>query len=192
MATHSSILAWRIPWAEEPGGLQFMGSQRVGHDWATSLLHFTSSTPGLAGWDLRGRQYTHSKCQLPGGRRGQPPPCRLTHRERGVQFWSLHLQTPLQSFYSNSDDYRKPRSSLHSHSRALFFLPLYYTAHGSVRTSVFSLSHVVNIFLSLKVDQNVSFFSTKKNYFHLSTPFPSTGYSKINGVNILYIIEKYI
>ena len=35
MAIHSSILAWRIPWTEEPGGLQFMGSQRVGHDWAT-------------------------------------------------------------------------------------------------------------------------------------------------------------
>ena len=32
MATHSSILAWRIPWMEEPGGLQFTGSQRVGHD----------------------------------------------------------------------------------------------------------------------------------------------------------------
>ena len=32
MATHSSVLAWRIPWAEEPGGLQSMGSQRVGHD----------------------------------------------------------------------------------------------------------------------------------------------------------------
>ena len=32
MATHSSILAWRIPWTEELGGLQFMGSQRVGHD----------------------------------------------------------------------------------------------------------------------------------------------------------------
>ena len=31
MATHCSILAWRIPWREEPGGLQFMGSQRVGH-----------------------------------------------------------------------------------------------------------------------------------------------------------------
>ena len=31
MATHSSILAWRIPWAEEPGGLQTMGSQTVGH-----------------------------------------------------------------------------------------------------------------------------------------------------------------
>ena len=32
IATHSSILAWRIPWTEEPGGLQSMGSQRVGHD----------------------------------------------------------------------------------------------------------------------------------------------------------------
>ena len=42
MATHSSILAWKIPWTEEPGGLQSMGSQRVGHDWETSLsLSFT-------------------------------------------------------------------------------------------------------------------------------------------------------
>ena len=32
MATHSSILAWRIPWTEEPGGLQSMGSQKVGQD----------------------------------------------------------------------------------------------------------------------------------------------------------------
>ena len=32
MATHSSILAWKIPWMEEPGRLQFMGSQRDGHD----------------------------------------------------------------------------------------------------------------------------------------------------------------
>ena len=32
MATHSSILAWRIPWTEEPGELQSMGTQRVGHD----------------------------------------------------------------------------------------------------------------------------------------------------------------
>ena len=35
MATYSNILAWRIPWTEEPGGLLFTGSQRVGHDWAT-------------------------------------------------------------------------------------------------------------------------------------------------------------
>ena len=35
MAIHSSILAWRIPWREEPGGLTSIGSQRVGHDWST-------------------------------------------------------------------------------------------------------------------------------------------------------------
>ena len=38
MAAHSSTLAWRIPWMEQHGRLQSMGSQRVGHDWATSLL----------------------------------------------------------------------------------------------------------------------------------------------------------
>ena len=36
MAAHSSILAWRIPWTEEPGGLQSIGLQRVGHDWVTN------------------------------------------------------------------------------------------------------------------------------------------------------------
>ena len=41
MAPHSSTLAWKIPWMEEPGGLQSMGSQRVRHDWATSVSLFT-------------------------------------------------------------------------------------------------------------------------------------------------------
>ena len=41
IATHSSTLAWKIPWAEEPGRLQSMGSLRVWHDWATSLSLFT-------------------------------------------------------------------------------------------------------------------------------------------------------
>ena len=41
MAPHCSTLAWKIPWTEEPGGLQSMGSLRVGHDWLTSLSLFT-------------------------------------------------------------------------------------------------------------------------------------------------------
>ena len=41
MAPHSSTPAWKIPWIEEPGRLQSMGSPRVGHDWATSLSLFT-------------------------------------------------------------------------------------------------------------------------------------------------------
>ena len=38
MATHSSIVAWIIPWTEEPGKLQSMGSQRIRHDWATNTF----------------------------------------------------------------------------------------------------------------------------------------------------------
>ena len=44
MATHSSILGWRIPWTEEPGGLQSMGSQRIGHD-RSDLAHAHTLTP---------------------------------------------------------------------------------------------------------------------------------------------------
>ena len=47
MAIHSSILAWRIPWTEEPGGLQSTGSQRVGHYWATSLHFNILICPGI-------------------------------------------------------------------------------------------------------------------------------------------------
>ena len=46
MATHSSILAWRIPWTEEPGRIQFIGYQRVGHEWVT----FSSSHVWM--WEL--------------------------------------------------------------------------------------------------------------------------------------------
>ena len=68
MATQSSILAWRIPWMEEPGRLQSMGSQRVGHDWATSLyfmdlfdIWFCSAyviwdTPNLTLGEIGGRR----------------------------------------------------------------------------------------------------------------------------------------
>ena len=48
MATHSSILAWRIPQTEEPGGLQSMGSQRVRHDGATSLHIHEGSFPQIS------------------------------------------------------------------------------------------------------------------------------------------------
>ena len=62
MAPHSSTLAWKIPWMEEPGGLQSMGSLRVGHDWATSLSLFTLThwrrkwppTPVFLPWESQG------------------------------------------------------------------------------------------------------------------------------------------
>ena len=47
MATHSSILAWRISWTEEPGGLQSMGSQGVGHDLATKQQQSSEGRPSF-------------------------------------------------------------------------------------------------------------------------------------------------
>ena len=63
MATHSSTLAWRIPWMEEPGGLQSMGLRRVGHDWPTSLSLFT-----FMHWR---RQWQPTPVFLPGESQGQ-------------------------------------------------------------------------------------------------------------------------
>ena len=64
MAPHSSTLAWKIPWTEEPGRLQSMGSRRVRHDWATSLSLFTfmhwrrkwQPTPGFLPGESQGQQ----------------------------------------------------------------------------------------------------------------------------------------
>ena len=63
MAPYSSTLAWKIPWAEEPGRLQSMGSLRVGHDWATSLSLFT-----FTHWR---RKWQPTPVFLPGESQGQ-------------------------------------------------------------------------------------------------------------------------
>ena len=49
MATHSSIIAWRIPWTEEPGKLQSMELQRVRHDWATNTHNMKDTMKGISG-----------------------------------------------------------------------------------------------------------------------------------------------
>ena len=63
MAPHSSTLAWKIPWMEEPGRLQSMGLLRVGHDWVTSLSFFT-----FMRWR---RKWQPTPVFLPGGSQGQ-------------------------------------------------------------------------------------------------------------------------
>ena len=50
--THSSIFAWKIPWTEEPGEPQSMGSQRVTHDWATAHVHYYFRLMALHVWPL--------------------------------------------------------------------------------------------------------------------------------------------
>ena len=63
MATHSSILAWKIPWTDEPGRLQSMGLLGVRHDWATSLSLFT-----FTHWR---RKWQPTPVFLPGESQGQ-------------------------------------------------------------------------------------------------------------------------
>ena len=74
MAPHSSTLSWKIPWTEEPGRLQPMGSLRVGHDWVTSLWLFT-----FMPW---GRKWQPTPLFLPGESqgRGSLVGCRLWGR----------------------------------------------------------------------------------------------------------------
>ena len=74
MAAHSSALAWKIPWTEEPGGLQSKGSLRVGHDSVTSLSLFT-----FMHWR---RTWQRTPVFLPGGSqgRGSLVGCRLWGR----------------------------------------------------------------------------------------------------------------
>ena len=87
MATHSSTLAWKILWTEEPGRLQSMGSHRVGHDWATSLSLFTFHA-------LEKEMATHSSVlawRIPG--RAEPG---------GLPSMGSHSQTGLKRLSSSS------------------------------------------------------------------------------------------
>ena len=90
MAPHSSTLAWKIPWTEEPGGLQSMGSLRVGHDWVTSLSLFT-----FMHW-RRKRQPT--PVFLPGESQGQGSLV-------GCHLWVTQSQTRLKWLSSSSSTY---------------------------------------------------------------------------------------
>ena len=65
LATHFSTLAWRIPWTEEPGGLQSTGSQWVGHDWATNThIANVAFLPTLSCLKARTMSWFKASCQL--------------------------------------------------------------------------------------------------------------------------------
>ena len=90
MATHSSILAWRIPWTEKPGGLQSIESQRVEHDWATK--HSTEQQPfRMLHWERfqsHIRNHRETVLQLIGD------VC-LGLGLGSVNMWVIHLSSPM-------------------------------------------------------------------------------------------------
>ena len=87
MATHSSIPPWRIPWTEKPGGLQFMGSQRVGHNWATNTFtHFHHILLNSRHMKVQDRKIYKDRKQIGGclGQGGEG--CRIA-KSYEVSFW---------------------------------------------------------------------------------------------------------
>ena len=96
MATHSSILAWEIPWTEEPGGLPSTGSQRIGHDWATLTLtlwvnrFFSPLCWVLSGGLMKSKSWRIGPCkgtaELPcRGSQVHPRALQLARRTHGIQ-----------------------------------------------------------------------------------------------------------
>ena len=85
LKAHSSTLAWKLPWMEEPGGLQSMGSRRVRHDWTTSLSLFT-----FMHWR---RKWQPTPAFLPGESQGQRSlvGCRLWGRLLCSRTWLKQL-----------------------------------------------------------------------------------------------------
>ena len=100
MAPHSSTLAWKIPWTEEPGRLQSMGLLRVGHDWATSRSLFT-----FMHWR---RKWQPTPVFLPGESRGRGSlvGCRLwgrTESDTTEATWQQHSRLTMWQFQVNSE-----------------------------------------------------------------------------------------
>ena len=132
MAPHSSTLAWKIPWAEEPGRLQSMGSLRVRHDWATSLSLFPCMH-----WR---RKWPPTPVLLPGESQGQGSLV-------GCRLWGRILSNTTEVTSSSSSsvlvaqwcptlcdpvDYRPPGSNVHGilQARILEWVAVLFSGGG--------------------------------------------------------------
>ena len=104
MALHSSILAWRSPWTEEPGELQFLGLQTVRHDWATKLFTFFWAAHSLQESQPRSYPVRNSSCpwetlRLQTTRSWSPTACAINITKRT---WYRDQGSLIQSFYHPS------------------------------------------------------------------------------------------
>ena len=123
MAPHSSTLAWKIPWAQEPGRLQSMGSLRVGHDWATSLslscigegnghpLHCScleNPRDGVAWWAaVYGVAQSRTRLKRLSSSSRLPTPCRSCHLQ--IAWASFSAVIIVGSALSSPRPFLRPR-----------------------------------------------------------------------------------
>ena len=119
MATHSSILAWRMLWTEEPGGLQSMGSQRVRHDWVINTLPFLKDSVSVSASHKR-LLSTSLLCVRRRKWDGTSPFCQGTH------LYPLPLQDSI------NDQVSSPNAEIHCHCYEMNGVPP--TLHGGVLT----------------------------------------------------------
>ena len=124
MVPHSSTLAWKIPWTEEPGRLQSMGLLRVGHDWATSLSLFT---------------FMHWR------RKWQPTPVFLPRESQGAWWAAVYGVAQSRTWLK-----RLSSSSSTRIWNLLFFMKGYFLSRGKEETTMFQLSSTYNKSVSLR------------------------------------------
>ena len=128
MATHSSTLAWKIPWTEEPGGLQSMGSLGDGHNWATSLSLL---------------------CIREGN--GNPLLCSCLENPRGSRAWwaAIHgisqSQTWLKRLSSSSSRENSKSDSIFCHWASVLF-PISYMFHPELVSAHFHTVPLAPVF----------------------------------------------
>ena len=149
MATHSSTLAWKIPWTKEPGRLQSMGSQRIRHDWVTSLHFTTASEKGLPQW-LSGKESACSAGDtgdadlIPGSererRKWQSSPVFLPKKSHGQRSlvsyspWSHKESDVTEHTAQHTASENRVKHSLTYHPfmplfLSSFFFPIYFWLH---------------------------------------------------------------
>ena len=149
-STHSSILAWRIPWTEEPGGLQSMGSRRVGHD----CVAFTRSLrPQAGGWLQRmpaGRRMLHP-FPTSTGCRASSPGLGLSDTRQDYTEWQSGGDDSVRGGFGNlCGAARHTSTSFHR------------KATGSVLPPISSSRHHCYFFTYLKLCPSLEFLELKK------------------------------
>ena len=141
MATHSSILAWRIPWTEEPGGLQSVGSQRVRHNWINlACMHIAV---------LASVQFSHSVVSdslRPHGLQHARPPCPSTTLR---VYWN---SCPLSWWCHSTIQPVVPFSCLQSFPASVSFLVSQFFTSGGQSIGVSALASVLSGLISFRTD----------------------------------------
>ena len=134
MAMYSSTLAWKIPWTQEPGRLQFMGLHRVGHNWATSrglwLLKITylDASFNVGNWvvaddSCKSTEYSSSEVNSK----------HKNGKQKLLSMWSIHWNIPFRSYD------RKKKSDLFVYHPVLIFwvnYQLYLFAAGNAYINI--------------------------------------------------------